>query len=413
MTKKHDKKCPLVPRLRFPEFQDAGEWENSAVGRLLTESCEMGSKGDTAKKLTVKLWGRGVFGKDEIIKGSASTQYYRRRAGQFIYSKLDFLNQAFGIIPSHLDGFESTVDLPCFDLCSDISPIFLLEYVKREDFYKKYGEIADGGRKAKRIQVDTFLSFPILLPPQIKEQQKIADCLSSLDERIDAEISKLDRLKDHKKGLLKQLFPAEGKTLPALRFSEFRDAGEWEATTIGNICKSYSGGTPDTKCKDYYSGDIPFIRSAEIGKSYTEVFLSPLGLKNSPAKIAKMGSILVALYGANSGDVAINNIDGAINQAILCLESEHDHYFILNHMLSTQYRIISKYIQGGQGNISAEIVKSIRICLPAKLEQQKIADCFFSLDELIAAQTQKVDLLKSHKKGLMQQLFPEIDEVLA
>lgn len=197
-----------VPKLRFPEFRDAGEWGERRLEEFLTESRVIGRKGDVAKKITVKLWGKGVFQKEEALKGSANTQYYQRKSGQFIYSKLDFLNQAFGIIPNHLDGFESTVDLPCFDIGKGINPIFLLEYVKRKDFYRKFGEIADGGRKAKRIQVEIFLSFPVILPSRLEEQQKIADCLSSLDDRIIAETQKLDTLKAHKKGLMQQLFPA-------------------------------------------------------------------------------------------------------------------------------------------------------------------------------------------------------------
>ena len=154
MDMKQKAKHELRPKLRFPEFQ--GEWREKKIGDFLTESCIQGSKGNVAKKITVKLWGKGVFEKEEVIKGSANTQYYKRKSGQFIYSKLDFLNQAFGIIPSHLNGFESTVDLPCFDLKETINAIFLLEYVKRKNFYKKFGEIADGGRKAKRIQVSLF-----------------------------------------------------------------------------------------------------------------------------------------------------------------------------------------------------------------------------------------------------------------
>ena len=164
-----NKKRSLVPRLRFPEFRDDGEWQEKALAMFLTESRTEGSAGDTAQKITVKLWGKGVFAKQEPIKGSENTRYYKRRAGQFIYSKLDFLNQAFGLVPVELDGFESTVDLPCFDIGEKLDPIFLLEYVKRDDFYKKNGEIADGGRKAKRIQADVFLSFPIALPAQKAE----------------------------------------------------------------------------------------------------------------------------------------------------------------------------------------------------------------------------------------------------
>ena len=177
---------PFAPKLRFPEFHDAPGWPRRLMGRYLSESRIKGSGGHEAKKLTVKLWGKGVFKKNESVQGSANTQYYRRRAGQFIYSKLDFLNQAFGIIPVHLDGFESTVDLPCFDIASEMNPKFLLGYVQREQFYKTRGEIADGGRKAKRIQVDTFLDCPIYTPSE-PEQQKIADCLGSLDDVIAAQ----------------------------------------------------------------------------------------------------------------------------------------------------------------------------------------------------------------------------------
>jgi type I restriction enzyme S subunit len=159
MTEEHRQDCELQPRLRFSEFQGAGEWTEKTLNEFLKESRIPGNGGDVAKKITVKLWGKGVFEKNGSIKGSANTQYYRRRTGQFIYSKLDFLNQAFGIIPAHLDNFESTVDLPCFDIDKGLNPLFLLEYVKREEFYKKNGEIADGGRKARRIQADTFLSF--------------------------------------------------------------------------------------------------------------------------------------------------------------------------------------------------------------------------------------------------------------
>ena len=161
---KEDSKPALVPKLRFPEFQDAEGWKERPLSDFLNESRLPGSKGNVAKKITVKLWGNGVFEKNEAIQGSINTQYYRRKAGQFIYSKLDFLNQAFGIIPPSLDNFESTVDLPCFDIAGALNPMFLLEYVKRRAFYERLGETADGNRKARRIHAETFLSFSVALP---------------------------------------------------------------------------------------------------------------------------------------------------------------------------------------------------------------------------------------------------------
>ncbi len=197
-----------VPRLRFPEFRNAGPWEMKRLGEFLTESKIRGNKGNVAKKLTVRLWGKGVFAKTTYIRGSENTQYYRRKAGQIIYSKLDFLNQAFGIIPLELDGYESTIDLPCFDVNDKADTFFILEYIKRGEFYKRVGDIADGSRKAKRIHQDTFLSSTVFFP-SLPEQRKIADFLSSLDELIALEAQKLAALKAHKKGLLQQLFPQE------------------------------------------------------------------------------------------------------------------------------------------------------------------------------------------------------------
>lgn len=200
------------------------------------------------------------------------------------------------------------------------------------------------------------------------------------------------------------------RLIPELRFPGFKDEGEWSVEYIGNVFNSFSGGTPNTSNVEYYGGSIPFIRSAEIGKEKTELFLTEEGLKHSSAKLVNKGDLLVALYGANSGDSAISKIDGVINQAILCLQSEYSNTFINNFLTLKKDWIVSRFIQGGQGNLSGDIVKSISIPFPKKVEQQKIAACFSSLDEVIEAHSQKLELLKDHKKGLIQNLFPQEGE---
>jgi type I restriction enzyme S subunit len=204
----------------------------------------------------------------------------------------------------------------------------------------------------------------------------------------------------------------ENKLIPRLRFPEFQHSEEWEVKNFGEVFSSYSGGTPNTSKKEYYGGDIPFIRSAEINKEKTELFLTELGIQNSSAKMVSKGDLLIALYGANSGDVAISKIDGAINQAVLCLKSEFSNSFAAFYLSGKKDWIVSKYIQGGQGNLSGEIVKSIPVPFPKKAEQQKIASCLSSLDEVIAGERQKLALLQQHKKGLLQQLFPQEGETL-
>ncbi|MDC9527755.1 restriction endonuclease subunit S [Pseudoalteromonas sp. Angola-30] len=181
------------------------DWKEKVIGDVMTESRIKGNSGDIAKKLTVKIWGKGVIPKKDDSKGSENTQYYKRKAGQFIYGKLDFLNCAFAIIPDELDGYESTLDLPSLDVSSLVNKFFVLEVVKQKRFYKRFGEIADGSRKAKRINVGVFQKMPITLPSKA-EQNKIMAFLDSLDKKTNAVNEQIEQTKLFKKGLLQQMF---------------------------------------------------------------------------------------------------------------------------------------------------------------------------------------------------------------
>ena len=393
-------KKPLVPALRFPEFQNAGEWEKKKLGEFLEESRVLGNKGDIARKITVKLWGKGVYEKNETIEGSINTQYYYRKAGQFIYSKLDFLNQAFGIIPDYLDGYESTVDLPCFDIKENLHPIFLLEYVKQKGFYEKQGEAADGSRKAKRIHADIFLSFPIFTPVK-EEQQKIADCLSSIDDLITAQTQKLAALKAHKKGLMQQLFPAEGETVPKLRFPEFRDGGEWRVKAVSKLAK-ITTGNKDTQDK-IDDGEFPFfVRSQTIERINSYSFDGE--------------AVLTAGDGVGVGKIfhyLVGKFD--FHQRVYCIFDFKDEiigkYFYLYFSSHFYNRVMQLSAKNSVDSVRMAMIADMPIMVPKVEEQQKIADCLSSIDELITAQSQKIEALKCHKKGLMQQLFPSMDEV--
>lgn len=140
------------------------------IGEFLTESRIEGTNGKLAKKLTVKLYGNGITSK-EGNSGSENTKYFKRKAGQFIYSKLDFLNGAFSVVPANLDGYESTLDLPAFDVSDELHVGWLFHYVNRPEFYEGFTHSAKGGRKAKRISPKDFLSTKI--PYFSKQKQKI------------------------------------------------------------------------------------------------------------------------------------------------------------------------------------------------------------------------------------------------
>ena len=181
---------------------------------------------------------------------------------------------------------------------------------------------------------------------------------------------------------------------------------EWEVKRLGDIAQSFSGGTPKAGHKEYYGGEIPFIRSGEIHQINTALYLSRAGMETSSAKMVYKGDLLMALYGANSGDTAISQINGAINQAILCIRPQNMFVEFLQAILEHNKEIfIAKYLQGGQGNLSGEIVNNYYIPLPPLPEQEKIAEILSTWDKAIERQTQLIQKLELRKKGLMQQLL--------
>ncbi|MBM6414736.1 restriction endonuclease subunit S [Lacticaseibacillus paracasei] len=204
LQKMFPKNGSKFPQLRFAGFADA--WEKRKVSDYLCESRIPGSNGLKAKKLTVKLWGKGVVPKNETYSGSIKTKYYVRSANQLIYGKLDFLHAAFGIVPQSLDGWESTIDSPAFDVNTSIgNAAFLLALFLRPNFYLREGIRANGSRKAKRIHEDTFLSMSISAP-QRKEQDQIAMVLDKTELLIAATQHKVDLLKKLKQGYLQKMF---------------------------------------------------------------------------------------------------------------------------------------------------------------------------------------------------------------
>ncbi|MFP5383954.1 MAG: restriction endonuclease subunit S [Gammaproteobacteria bacterium] len=189
----------LTGKMRLPGFKTP--WAQTQIRSFLTESRNPGSDGSSARKLTVKLYGNGVVPRSERMVGSDNTKYYRRKAGQFIYGKLDFLNGAFGIVPPSLDGYESTLDLPAFDFSPGINPEFFLSFVGQTSFYAQFSGAAEGGRKARRIQVDEFLDASILVPDP-KEQAAIARVLGAADTELRLLIAKKTALESQKKALM-------------------------------------------------------------------------------------------------------------------------------------------------------------------------------------------------------------------
>jgi type I restriction enzyme S subunit len=254
--------------------------------------------------------------------------------------------------------------------------------------------------------------------PKLKEQQKIATCLSSLDEVITAEGKKLEALKEHKKGLLQNLFPQEGETVPKLRFPEFENSGEWVEKTLGEMSENVMYGMNAAAVE--FDGENKYIRITDIDEN-TRLF-SPNPLTSPDGQLddkyfLKVGDILFARTGASVGKSYLHQKEnGRVYFAGFLIRFTIKNaipYFIYLQTLTEQYQkwVSKTSMRSGQPGINAEEYKSYSIYLPPTIkEQQKIADCLSSLDEFITAQTQKIELLQMHKKGLLQGLFPNINE---
>lgn len=200
------------------------------------------------------------------------------------------------------------------------------------------------------------------------------------------------------------------KLVPSRRFQGFNH--DWEQRELGEITTTYSGGTPFVGKDEFYAGNIPFIRSSEINSNTTELSISEKGLQNSSAKIVNVGDILYALYGATSGEVGISQIQGAINQAILAIKPNqmYDSQFIMQLLRKKKQNILDKYLQGGQGNLSGNIIKSLKLMFPEFNEQKKIGKFFATLDNLIASQQHKLNKIKALKSAYLSEMFPAVGE---
>ena len=198
--------------------------------------------------------------------------------------------------------------------------------------------------------------------------------------------------------------------VPRIRFKGFEE--DWEQRKLGEVTTSYSGGTPNVSNCEYYGDEIPFIRSGEINNCHTDLFITEKGLLNSSAAMVKEGDILYALYGATSGEVSRSKLKGAINQAILAIlpKTKYDSEYIAQWLKIKKRYIVDTYLQGGQGNLSGNIVKNFIVDFSSYNEQLNIGNLASSLDHLITLHQRKLEKLKTIKKSMLENLFPQNGE---
>jgi type I restriction enzyme, S subunit len=412
-----------VPRLRFPEFRSTASWEPISLGEASTpvteRVCEV--------KLTPVSISAGIgfvpqadkFGRD--ISGNQYKLYTLVRDGDFAYNKGNSLKFPEGCV--YLLQNWGQVAAPnvfiCFRLKEGFSNGFFQNCFEANAHGKQLKKhITSGARSNGLLNISKEAFFGVEIPtPSSAEQQKIADCLSSLDELIAAQARKVEALKTHKNGLMRQLFPREGETQPRLRFPDFQKSAEWKEVCLGEISEIKLGKMLDKK-KHTKGHLLPYLNNLSV--RWNEVNTSDLprmyfddrelerfGLKAGDVVVCEGGEPgRAAVWDSRLPDLKFQK---AIHRVRFNVPFEPKILVIHLANLSgtTQFEML--FTGGGIKHLTAETFSRLKVPIIPHAEQKRIVNCLTPLDNVIAAVTQEIESLKTHKKGLMQQLFPSAE----
>jgi type I restriction enzyme S subunit len=415
ITRKEEAKPARVPKLRFPAFRGAEKWNQETMSGIATVVMGSSPKSECYNESNSGL---------PLLQGNADIK--NRLSAPRIFTSEITKECQIGDILMSVRAPVGTVAKAVHHACigRGIAAIHAKQPNSQEFLYQwllsyepRWVSISQGGT-FDAINSDDLRQVG-LSKPSPAEQQKIADCLSSVDELMAAQARKVETLEIHKKGLMQQLFPREGETQPRLRFPEFQDAGEWEEKSFGRVLKIASG--KGFKASEYSKTGIRLLQIENVGYGVTKwtentIYLPETYSDEYPELVLRGGDIVLALNRpVTNNELKIAKIQK--NEPIAILYQRVGRLEILDDSLQIDFAfhvcrqfikdfVVNKSIGSDQPFISLKDLYSQKLRLPAPSEQQCIGDCLTSLDDLITAETQKLDALKTHKEGLMQQLFP-------
>lgn len=404
------KKNKRIPELRFPEFSE--NWEISSVSDI----CDV-YRGGTFSKADMDDNGSEpcihygeLFTKyneviSDIYSKTNKSEGFKSEVGDILMPSSDVtpdgLAKASAIM---LDNVVLGGDMNILRPKKSYNSIFLsylLNHSKREIIKLV------SGTTVKHIYPSQIITCQLPIVNNKSEQQKIASCLSSLDDLIEAHNKKLDLLKDHKKGLMQNLFPQEGEKVPKLRFKEFEKDGEWVEKKLSNVA-NYENGKAHEKDIDE-NGNFIVVNSKFISTDGDVAKCS-----NTALCLAEKGDILMVLSDVPNGRAIakcfyVNEENKyTVNQRICKITSFDCDSLFLYYVMNRNPYFLTFDDGVKQTNLRNDDVQSFPFSIPVDIkEQQRIASCLSSLDEIITAQAEKIEQLKLHKKGLMQGLFPK------
>ena len=386
-----------IPKLRFPGF--TGEWEEKFVKNI----CDI----TTGKSNTQDQVTNGLF--PFYIRSATPA-----RSNRYLYDCEAVITIGDGQIGKVFHYVNGKFDLHqrCYMMSNfkDVDSRYFYHFFSQY-FYNRAMRLT-AKATVDSVRLEMISEMPIFLPPTLLEQQKIASCLSELDDLITAQGQKVDALKEKKKGLMQQMFPQKGETVPRLRFPGFEE--EWEKKKLGEVAtklnkrntrleisrvltNSANAGIVDQN--EYFDRDIVVKDNTE---NYYIVELEDFVYNPRISTAAPVGPI------------SINKLGRGIMSPLYMIFKFHsgcisfyEQYFQTS-IWHPYLRSIANYgVRFDRINITTKEFFNMPLILPSLPEQRKIASCLSALDDTITAEAEKLEVLKNHKKGLTQQLFPQ------
>ena len=416
-----DKPTPVVPNLRFPEFRSAGDWHFQPLSDIAEPISE---RVGTSKCVPMSVTtGVGLLSQEEkfgrTIAGNSYKNYIRLQTNDFAYNKSATKEFPQGYIARYSGTRDAAVPNSIFTCFRPDAAAVIPEYLDHllhgnhhGRWLRKYITVGARAHGALSVSDDALMSMPVPLPPVAvsrPEQQKIADCLGSQDDLIAAEGRKLEALRQHKQGLMQQFFPQAGETQPRLRFPEFRKAPEWEEKELDDVldvlmCKRIFASQTNP------NGGVPFYKIGTLGGE-PDAFISKDLFEEYKSKynFPRPGEILITCSGTVGKCLAYDGSEAYFQDSnIVWIDNptlEVSNEFLLSILSNVNWSTLNSTTIT---RIYGPDLRGLAIKFPQnEQEQKRIADCLSALDTRIGAQLAKLETLKQHKRGLLQQLFPK------
>lgn len=404
----------LIPELRFSEFNGNDTWRERKLAEILFEHCSLSTGKEEVFSVSVN---KGIINQIEHLGRSfsaANTDNYNRvLPGDIIYTKSPTGNFPYGIIKQSRLSKDVIVS-PLYGVFTPNTEelgYILDAYFESIENTNNYlsSIIQKGAKNTINIKNETFLSKSLVVPTDINEQIKISSLLSSLDILITLQADKLNSLKNHKKSLAQSLFPQEGTKIPKFRFKEFEKNREWEFLNGNNLFEPISNKN--------HNSDLMILAITQehgaIPRNLINYNVVVTEKSIESYKVVEVGDFIISLRSFQGG-IEFSNYKGICSPAYIILRKKNkysENEFYKHYFKTDLYiRSLNKNLEGIRDGkmVSYSQFSEIQIPNPNPKEQKKIANTLSSIDELIKEQFDKIEQLKTHKKGLIQGLFPQV-----